>query len=193
MEEMLQTQDEVQVCSFFVNSQDLDELNVYRQAKCEEELNGLHDHVLTLEHLRNRYISYQLAFNKLILELARRRQYREAAENIVRGMTAQLEAMTAGMYKSLFHFIIRSRIFELYLILPWFGVEEDQVRKHFNLEFGINLPEDLCLCIGNSPTQWEVTSCSEDVSEFLPAIESDLLIEVCMFEIRPFPMVDIVG
>lgn len=67
------------------------------QAKCEEELSGLHNHLLTLDHLRDRYVSYQTAFNKLILELARRRQYREAAENIVHGMMVQLEAMSEGM------------------------------------------------------------------------------------------------
>lgn len=64
--------------------------------QCEEELSGLHDHMLAVEHLHDRYIAYQTAFSKLILELARRRQYREAAENIVRGMMVQLEAMTEG-------------------------------------------------------------------------------------------------
>lgn len=65
--------------------------------KCEEELNGLQNHLLTIEHLRDRFVSYQTAFNKLILELARRRQYREAAENIVRGMVSQLAAMSEGV------------------------------------------------------------------------------------------------
>jgi autophagy-related protein 17 len=53
-----------------------------------------------LEHLRNRYVSYQYAFNKLILELARRRQYREAAEGIVRNMMSQLEAMSEGQFST---------------------------------------------------------------------------------------------
>ena len=55
--------------------------------------------------------------------------------------------------------------------------EEDQVRKHFNMEFGANLPEDLCLCIENSPTRWEVVPSIGDAWEFLPAIERDLLTE----------------
>ena len=38
-----------------------------------------------------------MAFNKLLLEIARRRQYKEAAENIVQGMTRQLESMSEGM------------------------------------------------------------------------------------------------
>lgn len=37
-----------------------------------------------------------MAFNKLILEIGRRIQYREAAENIVKGMMKQLDFMTQG-------------------------------------------------------------------------------------------------
>ncbi|KAG5721930.1 Autophagy-related protein 17 [Termitomyces sp. T112] len=119
------------------------------EAKCEEELNGLQNHLLTIEHLRDRFISYQTAFNKLILELARRRQYREAVENIVRGMMSQLVAMTE---------------------------EEIQVRSHFNSEYGAHLPEDICLCVGNTPTRWEVVPMSGDVStEFLPIIDDELI------------------
>ncbi|RDB26201.1 Autophagy-related protein 17 [Hypsizygus marmoreus] len=131
MVEMLQTQDDV-------------------EAKCEEELNGMHNHLLTLEHLRSRFVSYQTAFNKLVLELARRRQYREAAENIVRGMMAQLEAMSE---------------------------EENQVRTHFNSEYGAHLPEDICLCVGNAPTHWEVVPWSGEAWEFLPVIDGDMVAE----------------
>ncbi|KAF5381981.1 hypothetical protein D9615_004304 [Tricholomella constricta] len=129
MVEMLQTQEEVEV-------------------KCEEELNGLHNHLLTIEHLHNRFVSYQTAFNKLILELARRRQYREAAENIARGMASQLESMTE---------------------------EENHVRSLFNAEYGAHLPEDICLCVGNAPTRWEVVPRSGDALDFLPVIDSDLI------------------
>ncbi|KAG6840134.1 hypothetical protein H0H93_004780 [Arthromyces matolae] len=79
MPEMLGTQDEVEM-------------------KCDQELNDLQNQLLTIEHLRERFVSYQTAFNKLILELARRRQYREAVENIVRGMMSQLSAMTEGVF-----------------------------------------------------------------------------------------------
>ncbi|KAG6900219.1 hypothetical protein C0993_001288 [Termitomyces sp. T159_Od127] len=119
------------------------------EAKCEDELNGLQNYLLTIEHLRDRFVSYQTAFNKLILELARRRQYREAAENIVRGMVSQLTAMTE---------------------------EETQVRSHFNSEYGGHLPEDVCLCVGNAPTRWEVVPMKGDVlSEFLPIIDNELI------------------
>jgi autophagy-related protein 17 len=67
-----------------------------QQTECEEQLTGLEQHLSTLEHLHQQFQSYQTSFSKLILELARRRQYREAAENIVKGMMTQLEAMTDG-------------------------------------------------------------------------------------------------
>lgn len=66
------------------------------QVECEEQLASLQQHLHTVEHLHQRFVSYQTAFNKLMLEIARRRQYREAAENIVRGMMSQLAAMTEG-------------------------------------------------------------------------------------------------
>ncbi|KAF7312338.1 Kinase activator [Mycena indigotica] len=118
------------------------------QANCEEGLHLLQQHVDTLEHLHEHYVAYQTAFNKLLLEIARRRQYREAAENIVRGMMSQLGAMTE---------------------------EESQVRERFNSEHGGYLPEDLCLCIGNSPTRWEVLPWNGEEPETLPEIEADLV------------------
>ena len=63
---------------------------------CEEHLVLLHQHLTTLEVLHQRFLAYQSAFSKLIIEIARRRQYREAAGNIVKGMLSQLEAMTEG-------------------------------------------------------------------------------------------------
>jgi autophagy-related protein 17 len=66
------------------------------QEKAEASLDALYHHLLKLEHLHERYVAYRMAFNKLILEIGRRRQYREAAENIVKGMMKQLESMTEG-------------------------------------------------------------------------------------------------
>lgn len=51
---------------------------------------------MTLEHLVQHFVSYRNSFSKLILEIARRKLYNEAAENIVEGMLAQLKAMTDG-------------------------------------------------------------------------------------------------
>jgi len=131
MGEMLQTQEAV-------------------QAQVEEDLTTLHHHLTTLEHLNEQYVAYRMAFTKLLLEIARRRQYKEAAENIVQGMMRQLESMSE---------------------------EENRVRAHFNAEYGQHLPEDLCLCIGNSPTRWEVVPWDGTTPETLPAIDADLLTE----------------
>jgi len=131
MTEMLQTQDAI-------------------ENDCEEQLASLQQHLHTVEHLHARFVSYRTAFNKLMLEIARRRQYREAAENIVRGMMSQLAAMTE---------------------------EETQVRDHFNSEHGAHLPEDICLCIGNTPTRWEVVPWQGEEPEVLPQIEPDLIAE----------------
>ncbi|KAJ7494648.1 autophagy-related protein 17 [Mycena galericulata] len=129
MTEMLQTQDAV-------------------ENDCEDQLTSLRQHVLTVEHLHERFVSYRAAFNKLMLEIARRRQYREAAENIVRGMMSQLAAMTE---------------------------EESQVRDRFYSDNGAHLPDDICLCIGNTPTRWEVVPWQGEEPEVLPEIEPDLI------------------
>ncbi|KAJ7581262.1 autophagy-related protein 17 [Mycena floridula] len=131
MTEMLQTQESV-------------------ESDCDERLTALEEHLLTVEHLHQRFVYYQAAFNKLILEIARRQLYRESAENIVRGMTAQLNAMAE---------------------------EERLVREHFNTEHGLHLPEDICLCVGNLPTRWAVVPASGDSQEVLPDLSATIVRE----------------
>ncbi|EIN09795.1 hypothetical protein PUNSTDRAFT_101708 [Punctularia strigosozonata HHB-11173 SS5] len=97
------------------------------------QITNLHGHLVDLENLQLRYISYQFSYNKLLLELGRRRQYRDAAERIVNDMLAQLHVMAE---------------------------EEHAVREAFNHEHGPNLPEDLCLCISNPPTRWDIVPAS---------------------------------
>jgi len=100
MEEMLQTQDSVEVNPFSVSQTQQKKTFVFLffvcQIQAEESLNGLQEHLTTLGHFHEQFVSYRMAFNKLILEIARRRQYREAAEDIVRGMVRQLDSMTEG-------------------------------------------------------------------------------------------------
>ena len=59
-----------------------------------------------------------------------------------------------------------------------FIIEETRVRSHFNAEYGLHLPEDLCLCIGNSPTRWEVVPWEGSSLEVLPSIDADLIADV---------------
>lgn len=73
--------------------------------------------------------------------------------------------------------------------------EEREIRVAFNAEQGSNLPADLCLCVENMPTRWNVipieehsfegisSGYREDHREFLPTVDSDLLAEVCPTDI----------
>jgi len=125
----------------------------------------LQEHLVTVEDLQQRFTSYQLSYNKLLLEIGRRRQYREAAENVIRGIMDQLAAMTE---------------------------EERILRAEFNAEQGPYLPADICLTIENMPTRWNVVPVREDdlevsriidsgyrdeYREVIPEVDNDLLIE----------------
>ena len=73
--------------------------------------------------------------------------------------------------------------------------EERGIRATFNAEQGSNLPADLCLCVENMPTRWNVVPIEEhtfegissrykeDYREFLPTVDNDLLAEVRFPEI----------
>ncbi|KIK12969.1 hypothetical protein PISMIDRAFT_18328 [Pisolithus microcarpus 441] len=111
------------------------------EGDCEDVLEGLQQRLQVVEELHHRYVLYQSSFNKLLVEIARRRQYREAAEKIVDGM-------------------------------------ERQVREDFNAEHGAHIPADLCPCIENPPTRWDVVPLPGDVRETLPEIDSDLLAQL---------------
>ncbi|KAI3615059.1 kinase activator [Moniliophthora roreri] len=52
------------------------------ESECEGLLVELQSHLSTIEHLHERYVAYRIAFQKLVIEIARRRMYKEAAENI---------------------------------------------------------------------------------------------------------------
>ena len=71
--------------------------------------------------------------------------------------------------------------FGLFLFLDsyvFIAKEESRVRTHFNDEYGSHLPEDICLCIGNAPTKWEVVPWDGTSSEVLPFIANDLIAAV---------------
>lgn len=58
--------------------------------------------------------------------------------------------------------------------------EESQVRADFNAENGAHIPADICLCIENPPTRWEVVPWAGDIREVLPEIDADLLTQVSL-------------
>jgi len=62
-----------------------------------DQLALLHTDLGVIEDLHARYTMYQYSYCKLVLELARRREYAEAASKIVQSMMLQLEALADGM------------------------------------------------------------------------------------------------
>lgn len=56
----------------------------------------LRSHLDSLYHLEGTYVSYNLAYEHLLLELDRRRKRRDAVDSIVQGMVAQLEGFRDG-------------------------------------------------------------------------------------------------
>lgn len=92
-----------------------------------------------------------------MLEVDRRRQYRESADAIVRGMTAQLQALREG--KS------HQQVFSSKLISDVrFLLEEISRREQFFKSEGAYLPEDLCPYVGEPPTMFEVLATNEEVA-----------------------------
>ncbi|TFK99460.1 autophagy protein Apg17-domain-containing protein [Pterulicium gracile] len=116
---------------------------------CVEQLSILQDHLANLGQLHKQYEQYQTSFHKLLLEIARRRHYQEGMSKIVDEMVTQLRELTH---------------------------EEDTVRSHFNAKHGPNMPEDLCLCIENTPTRWDILPSDSGMSEVIPEIDEDLLV-----------------
>ncbi|CCL98175.1 uncharacterized protein FIBRA_00169 [Fibroporia radiculosa] len=129
----------------------LERQQIVEQNESIEHLTLLHQHLIPIEELHHQFASYQYSYSKLLLELDRRRQYRETAENIVRGMVAQLNAMTE---------------------------EERVLREDFNTEFGRYIPEDVCIFAQNIPTRWSVVPWNDQQVETLLVVDSDLLEEV---------------
>jgi autophagy-related protein 17 len=106
----------------------------------------------------------------LLVEIARRRQYKKEAENFVRDMMTQLETMSEGV------FLFPNRPVRLFRLDDISG--ERVVRESFNAEHGAHLPSDLCLYIENPPTRWQVIPFDGDTVESLPDVDDDLVAEV---------------
>ncbi|KAI0787917.1 autophagy protein Apg17-domain-containing protein [Fomes fomentarius] len=139
---------------------DLDELGdimtemLERQQNVEtqsiDHLSYLHAQLCPLEELHHKYTFYQYAYGRLVLELARRRQYCEAAQRIVSTMMSQLDAMAE---------------------------EERVLRAEFQAEHGQYIPEDFCLYVENPPNRWTIKTWNNEPLETLPVIDNDLLEE----------------
>ena len=101
------------------------------------------------------------------------RRYREAADNIVWNMTAQLELRGKVGIRS------RSSL-GIELMPPLLSIRSDRRGlSSQTFQHGVRCPSTrgFVFCIENSPTQWEVVPSIGDAREFLPDIERDFLAE----------------
>lgn len=168
MDEMIRTQESLEVRHFIFVV-----LLFYSknppQIEAHEEISRLHDHLTALQSTFHvPYVEYRTAYSKLLLELDRRRQYKESVENIVNEMAKKLESMTEGTEFSIVKFEAVIYAFS----------EENRVRDHFNKEYGGSLPLDLCLYVANTPTRWDILPAEGSAIEVLPSIDTDLLVMV---------------
>jgi autophagy-related protein 17 len=131
------------------------------ETESETQLLALHDYLFTLESLQSRFGAYQHAYNRLVIEMDRRRHYQQASERIIATMASELDALV---------------------------VEERGLREAFKNEHGDHLPNDLCLSIENAPTRWALIPVPFEANpddpglkrgerEVLPDIDLELLIE----------------
>ncbi|KAH9856475.1 autophagy protein Apg17-domain-containing protein [Lenzites betulinus] len=139
---------------------DLDELGeimsdiLEKQRLVEEDaikhLGHMHLQLEPLAELHHKYTAYQHSYNQLVLELARRRQYHEAAQHIIANTITELDTMVA---------------------------EERARRSGFQAEYGQYIPEDVCLYIENLPNRWTISTWHDEPLETLPEVEPDLIEE----------------
>ena len=66
------------------------------QTQFEDHLDALHEHLTTFRGLHNTYSAYQVSYNNLLIELERRRRFRDAANRIIQEMKNQLDAIREG-------------------------------------------------------------------------------------------------
>ncbi|KZT39976.1 hypothetical protein SISSUDRAFT_984005 [Sistotremastrum suecicum HHB10207 ss-3] len=133
------------------------------QAQLEGSLEPLKEelemHLETLSTLRTTYQDYQSSYHHLILELERRRTWS-------REIAAEVERMRE--------------------ILMNYLTEEIRQRDIFTSLHGNSLPHDLCLSIGNLPTQYDVIATLQEAGstrlqvepEDIPPIPEDIVEEV---------------
>ena len=98
MDNMLRRQDEIEVCRHDSPIGSHSNSHAPHKVDCDSRLSALHQNLVAIEDLIRQFNAYRLSYGKLLIEIARRRQYKEAAENIVRSMVTQLEAMSDGMF-----------------------------------------------------------------------------------------------
>jgi len=120
----------------------------------------LNDYLESLMTLRSTYETYQLSYNALVLEMDRRKRYRDFIEATVQEMKQRLEKLRE---------------------------DEISMRDAFYLAHSASIPDDLCLAISNIPESFNISSSilhnehgdeqNHIGREVLPEIHDDLLEE----------------
>ncbi|KDQ17770.1 hypothetical protein BOTBODRAFT_29923 [Botryobasidium botryosum FD-172 SS1] len=110
-------------------------------------LTTLREHLVRLEELEGTYTGYQRAYNKLILEMDRRRAYRDTVDALVQSMAMQLQ-----------------------------NLRDDEIaqRERFLAEEEHYLPPDLCPFVGDAPVVWTLHSDGEDE---LPDLTASIVLD----------------
>ena len=136
------------------------------QADFESHLASLQMHLTTLEHLSLTYTAYQHSYNNLLVEMDRRRRYRDQTQQILDTFAAQLEAGRNGNFL---------QFFVCHTILIGTVTDELQSRQLFIERHRAQLPDDLCLSIENIPSRYEISLGQGEVFEDIPSVDADLL------------------
>lgn len=74
--------------------------------------------------------------------------------------------------------MVRPHLNILHACISFSYEEEIQLRESFYATHGPHLPDDLCYCVANMPTKWDVGPALGEVPEELPEVDEDLLVEV---------------
>ncbi|KLO17130.1 hypothetical protein SCHPADRAFT_822029 [Schizopora paradoxa] len=114
----------------------------------ETHLASLQSHLTSLEHLYMTYTNYQHSYNNLLVELDRRRRYRDSTRELLANMLKELD--------------IRRQ-------------DEIHARQLFVDNHRAQLPDDLCPCIDDVPLRYTIDVIDGDTQEELPDIDEDLL------------------
>ncbi|KIJ52419.1 hypothetical protein M422DRAFT_222936 [Sphaerobolus stellatus SS14] len=144
-----------------------DKMEIMLQQQSDIELEtqatyeALNDYLESLISLRGTFEAYQLSYNSLLLEMDRRRRYRDSIEALAEEMRQKLHQLRE---------------------------EEILARESFFGVHASSIPDDLCLAISNPPHTFTITSqfsSSHDdgeqedgrAREVIPAIPEDLIVE----------------
>lgn len=131
------------------------------QNEAAETQHALETHHIALRELEETYHSYQLAYDRLIIEMDRRAKYRREVENMVAEVQTRLNVLWQGAASLPACHLCRG-------LTTWGGVCADETlgRQSFENQYKDFLPKDLCPSINDHPDRYsiELDKCDGAVS-----------------------------